>query len=59
MLFTKLPHLLDQNGELAADLPGPGRRLAEFICSIVQSVTSLIMDMYLDQKQDPGGGVFH
>ena len=40
MLYAKLPHFLDQNGELAADLQGPGRKLAEFICSIVQSVTS-------------------
>jgi hypothetical protein len=40
MLFAKIPHFLDENGELAADLAGPGRKLAEFLCSIVQSVTS-------------------
>jgi hypothetical protein len=39
-LFTKVSHFLDEKGELPSDLPGPARKLAEFICSIVQSVTS-------------------
>lgn len=39
-LFTKVPHFLDNNGELPADLPGPARKLAEFICSIVKSATT-------------------
>lgn len=39
-LFTKVRHLLNEDGELPADLPGPARKLSEFICSIVKSVTS-------------------
>ena len=38
--FTKVTHFLSEDGELPADLPGPARNLAEFICSLVQSVTS-------------------
>lgn len=38
-LFTKVPHFLDEKGELPSDLPGPARKLAEFICSIVKAVT--------------------
>jgi hypothetical protein len=39
-LFTKVGHFLNEDGELPADLPGPARNLAEFICSLVRSVTS-------------------
>lgn len=39
-LFTKVPHFLDEKSELPSDLPGPARKLAAFICSIVKSVTS-------------------
>lgn len=39
-LFTKMPYFLTEDGELPVDLTGPGRKLAEFICSLVQSVTS-------------------
>ncbi|MGB6866228.1 MAG: hypothetical protein WBE11_11100 [Candidatus Aminicenantaceae bacterium] len=39
-LFTKVGHFLNEDGELPTDLPGPARKLAEFICSLVQSVTS-------------------
>lgn len=38
--FTKVGHFLKEDGKLPADLPGPVRKLAEFICSLVQSVTS-------------------
>lgn len=38
-LFTKVPYFLDKNGEFPSDLPGPARKLAEFICSIVKAVT--------------------
>jgi hypothetical protein len=38
--FTKVSHFLNEDGELPADLPGPARNLAEFICSLVRSVTS-------------------
>lgn len=39
-LFTKVGHFLSEDGELPADLPGPARKLADFICSLVKSVTS-------------------
>jgi len=39
-LSTKVGHFLNEDGELPADLPGPARNLAEFICSLVRSVTS-------------------
>lgn len=39
-LSTKIPHFLDEKGELPSNLPGPARKLADFICSIVKSVTS-------------------
>jgi len=38
--FTKVGHFLNDDGELQADLPGSARKLAEFICSLVKSVTS-------------------
>jgi len=38
--FTKVGHFLNEDGELPADLTGPARNLAEFICLLVQSVTS-------------------
>ncbi|MFC2165403.1 hypothetical protein ACFLT2_10470 [Acidobacteriota bacterium] len=38
--YTKVGHFLSEDGALPADLPGPARKLAEFICSLVQSVTS-------------------
>ena len=39
-LFTKVSNFLDEDGELPADLPRPALNLAEFICALVQSVTS-------------------
>ncbi|MEA3420387.1 MAG: hypothetical protein U9Q97_01770 [Acidobacteriota bacterium] len=39
-LFTKVGHFLSEDGELPADLTGPALKLADFICSLVQSVTS-------------------
>jgi hypothetical protein len=39
-LSTKVIYFLNEDGELPADLPGPARNLAEFICSLVRSVTS-------------------
>lgn len=39
-LFTKVGYFLSEDGELPADLPGPARKLADFICSLVKSVTS-------------------
>ncbi|MBN1221832.1 MAG: hypothetical protein JXB23_01195 [Candidatus Aminicenantes bacterium] len=38
--FTKLKHFLNEDGDLPSDLPGPARKLALFICSLVKSVTS-------------------
>jgi len=38
--FTKLKHFLNEDGDLPSDLPGPAAKLAEFICSLVKSVTS-------------------
>lgn len=42
--FTQLRHFLDDRGEFW-DIRGPGRKLAEYLCSIVKAATSEILEI--------------
>ena len=38
--ITNIQHFLDDDGYFPDDLPGPARKLANYLCSIVEAVTS-------------------
>ncbi len=42
--FTQLRHFLDDSGEFW-DIKGPGRKLAEYLCSIVKAASSEILEI--------------
>lgn len=44
--ITKLRHFLDENGDFE-DFPGPARKLAEYLCSIVKAATSYALEISL------------
>jgi len=44
--ITNLRHFLDENGDFG-DFPGPARKLAEHLCSIVKAATSYSLEISL------------
>ena len=48
-LVAKVTVFLNEEGEFTADLTGPARKTAEFICSIVKSVIPWFLTLQINK----------
>ncbi len=54
-LFTKVPHFLDEKGELPVDLSGPGKKIQDVLDELCDGLSALL-EFYLDRENDTDAG---